>query len=382
MPEARYKRCDPGELMTATTTIHPDSSIVDIAATIEKEEHRFLEEIFLASIESAGVRGRLLLPGLPSQRPSLNAMLMAAYSSGKSTIMQGISEKLINICDDATFPGVVGTITRDGQLLKGAAAMSGGKVLAIDEAQRLSMETVEALKGLVENGRTLRALGYGIEGQLRTYRSKHFSMKPLPTRNGFVVNWQGAMWLMGEYVPPHFRGGWLSRFINLSFSTEKEDIYRLTKGHGMLDLSCAKGTTWGQGCRKEEEFDMPIPNYHESVCDPFMRLIEDHRYFERINNQNYGLIPRMLFNIVRLQAHYMRTGKTADNAATRALKYSDAFMYGAMRGLFTMNQLKAFDSVLNGADTINDLIKTTGLHELTVRRIVNDLVNLGIVVKR
>lgn len=357
----------------------PDSITVDIADKIEKKTYEFLEETCLASIESAGVRGRLLIPDLPPQRPTINLMFMTPFGMGKSTIARDIPSDLIFICDDVTYPGLVGTITQEGQLLPGAVFNAGGKVLAVDEAQRLGPETIEGLKGLVENGHTTRTMGYLIERPPIYKNTRYLTLKPLKTRNGFTLSWRGSLWLMGEHAPPHFKGGWASRFICIELKTEIDDIRRIVKGKGMFDLSRAKGTTWGKGGRKEEDFNMPIPQYHHAICDPYMEMIESHGYFQRIRHQDYGLINRTLMNVVRLAAHYMRVGKSEDNAAARSLKYAEMLLYGAMRGQFTVNTIKVLDSVLVGFDTIAALVEKTGLCEKTIRTIIKDLNGSGMV---
>ncbi len=106
-------------------------------------------------------------------RGNINAMLIMPFGTGKTSSLHknldsASLKKYVRTAYDITFPGLVGTITKDGEIVKGEAMSCGGKLLLIDECNMLSQQAKNAMLSLLEYPHLYsRNLGYNIKKDVK-----------------------------------------------------------------------------------------------------------------------------------------------------------------------------------------------------------------------
>jgi len=221
-------------------------------------------------------------------RGNIHAMLVMPFGSGKTSSFLDIENAVYAY--DITFPGLIGTITKDGEVVESSLMKAGGKVLVIDEFQLLDETTKNAMNSLLEYPHTYsRNLGYRVKVPVKK-RSKYYSIEA--KGNELRVYAKFSCIAGGMYVNKKstISKAWLSRFIPLRFTPTLDYYEKLSKGEKTIKIN-----------PRIVETDFYFPNYldfHKLYWDTFKSL-PIKEYFVKHPDES-GYIVRCLQDIVRL----------------------------------------------------------------------------------
>lgn len=125
----------------------------------------FIEDVLEACIGSARAEPlKLVQKGKirSVEHSQLNVMFLMPPASGKSTFLDTIRDDMVVRILDYSYPAMVGTIKKNGEVIPGYVTMAAGKAMLIDEFHSLPALSYRALLSLLEQQRTHRTLGYNV----------------------------------------------------------------------------------------------------------------------------------------------------------------------------------------------------------------------------
>jgi len=168
-------------------------------------------------------------------RGNIHAMLVMPFGSGKTSSFLDIENAVYAY--DITFPGLIGTISKDGEVVESSLMKAGGKVLIIDEFQLLDEATKNAMNSLLEYPHSYsRNLGYRIKSPVRK-RGKYYSIEA--KGNELRVYAKFSCITGGMYVSKKstIAKAWFSRFIPLRFTPSLGYYEKLSKGEKSIKIN-------------------------------------------------------------------------------------------------------------------------------------------------
>jgi hypothetical protein len=221
-------------------------------------------------------------------RGNIHAMLIMPFGSGKTSSFLDIENAVYAY--DITFPGLIGTITRDGEVVESGLMKAGGRVLIIDEFQLLDEATKNAMNSLLEYPHTYsRNLGYRVKAPVRK-RSKYYSIEAKGNELRVYAKFSciaGGMYISKKST---ISRAWLSRFIPIRFTPTLDYYEKLSRGEKTIKIN-----------PRLTETDFYFPGYldfHKLYWDTFKSLLI-REYFEKHPDES-GYTVRCLQDIVRL----------------------------------------------------------------------------------
>jgi len=225
-------------------------------------------------------------------RANLHVMLVLPFGTGKTSSFLDVKDAVYNY--DVTFPGVIGTINQDGEVVESAVIKAGGKVLIIDEFQRLGDDVKNALNSILEYPHTYaRTLGYKIKTTVNR-RGRYFRIRAKANGNKFEVYSKFSCIAGGMYVSKKstISKAWFSRFIPIRFTPSLEYYERLSRGEKVVKINPTTKDT-----------DFIFRDYLEFNKWYWNKLKQSQYvdYFLRFPNER-GYLVRLLQDLVRLGA--------------------------------------------------------------------------------
>ncbi|MEM5815826.1 MAG: hypothetical protein QXL14_02145 [Candidatus Aenigmatarchaeota archaeon] len=276
-------------------------------------------------------------------RGNIHCLLSLPFGSGKTSSLVKIENG--EIATDLSFPGIVGTINREGQFIEGAVVRSAGKVLIIDEAERLSRDVKLALMSILEYPNVYkRVLGFRLTSNFKK-KTKFCSVIAKQNTNEFYIRSRFSCIASGMFIN---RSGlvdsaWFSRFIVVRFKPTLDYYYDISAGKKSIKVN-----------PKIKEMDFIFEDYlkfHNYFWDKLRKSVHNN-YFER-NPDIRGLTVRVLQDLVRLSAFVEslddRSTISFDTAKFIADRFMDYMIYN-----FTTHNLDEIDHfILNNLGTMS-----------------------------
>lgn len=233
------------------------------------------------------------------ERGNIHTMLILPFGSGKSSIFANLGEdkKLKNyivFAHDLTFPGLIGSINREGEVIKSSVIEAGGKLLIIDEAQRLGQDVREALCALLEKPHTYtRHLGFKLKNDIKIKR-KYYYIFGKRDSNELKIYSKFSCIVSASYmkIRTSIDQAFFSRFIPIRFTPTLEWYEKLTIGEKPIVINPEFKTL-------DFSFEK-YPEFHNYFWEN-LKKHPSHKHFLEHQGE-MGLIPRFLQNLVRLSA--------------------------------------------------------------------------------
>lgn len=266
-------------------------SVKDLLNKSEWSEFDIINFILEASASSArfGIVKEKENNGYYITRANLHAMLVMPFGTGKTSSFIGIKDAVY--ANDISFPGLIGTINKDGEVVESAIMKAGGKILVIDEFQLLSKEVKNALNSILEYPHVYsRTLGYKIRSSVNK-RGKYFYIKAKQNTNKFEVYSKFSCIASGMFFnrKTTIDKALTSRFVLISFNPPFEWYKSLSRGERAIKIN-----------PELREIDFIFEDYLR-FNDLFWKKIEEsayYSYFRDIENER-GYLVRYLQDIVR-----------------------------------------------------------------------------------
>jgi hypothetical protein len=222
-------------------------------------------------------------------RANINALLVSPFGTGKTTNLIKMDEAVA--ANDISFPGMIGTINEDGDFVPGLAIQAAGKVLVIDEFQKMDNMVKNAMNSLLEYPHTYsRNLGYAVR--------KPFNLKRkncrVSVKNGWISVYSkfscisGGMYLNRKSQPQQ---AWASRSIPVIFRPSMAFFEKLTAGEQQIRIN-----------PHHFEGDFQFRGYMEfwkAYWDGLKAMPFVWNYFEK-NPYDRGYSSRMLQDMARI----------------------------------------------------------------------------------
>jgi len=101
----------------------------------------------------------------------LHTMVTMPSGTFKSTVLKSIPEEYRVDIQEYTYPAMVGTIGRKGDVVKGYIMKAAGKCLVVDEFHSLGFKSRKALLSLTEDQKAVRTVGYNAASPHRASKS-------------------------------------------------------------------------------------------------------------------------------------------------------------------------------------------------------------------
>lgn len=236
-------------------------------------------------------------------RANINALLIAPFGSGKSSSVADVSNSVKAI--DVTAPGLIGTISRDGQLNEGAIAEAAGKVLIIDECQKLGIRTKESMNSIMEYPFLMsRKLGFKLMSEYDSGKKNRYYR--LEASNGSIkVYARFSTIAIGTEIKLKMRDekAWASRFMIGRIEANAEHYMNILKGKTSMVISPEEYSG---------NFIMDDETKYFSLVDYYKEQLQDTRYWDLIDgprNQEGGYTIRNFGDMVRLSCWIDSIGK-------------------------------------------------------------------------
>lgn len=225
-------------------------------------------------------------------RANIHAMLILPFGAGKTSSLVEIPNAFY--CYDVSFPGLIGTINKDGEVVESAIMKAGGKVLVIDEFQLLSREVKNALNSILEYPHIYsRTLGYKIRSSV-SRRGKYFYIKAKQNTNKFEVYSKFSCIASGMFVSKRtpVDKAFFSRFIPIRFTPSIDYYEKMSKGEKMLKINPIN-------IECSFVFDDYL-KFHSYFWNKVKNSVSGKYFMERVDET--GWLVRCLQDLVRLSA--------------------------------------------------------------------------------
>lgn len=230
------------------------------------------------------------------ERANLNTFLALPFGAGKTTSLVDCRESIST--NDLSFAGIVGTITKDGEFVKGAALQAAGKVLLIDEANRIQKNVKDAMNNLLEQRSFPRNLGFKIKVPIK----KSGKFYKILVKDGYLDVSSRFSCIASSMITrvKEFHGAgisdiaWMTRFVLIRFVPDMDYYEKLTKGETIFKIE--------QNISRIDEF--PFPRYldaHEMFWNK-MKTMPQIEYFLKYKYEN-GAIGRFHQDLCRMAAY-------------------------------------------------------------------------------
>jgi len=260
---------------------------------------RLVEKLIEASIGSASA-GRLILNegknGKFSTRAQMHLLLLKDFGTGKSSsVAEYLKDRRYVVpLTEFTYPGLVGSIDKNGDFNQGALIEAAGKCLLIDEGQNLSEKARDVMLSLLEEQYYSRSLGFAVRKEIND-GSEFYSVNVKDGSISLAVRFSCIFLGMG--MPRHYNRSylyaWLSRFVPIRMVSGLQDVYKMVRGESLLRISRPKMM------RGDFYFD----DYLDYV-DSHEELVNSLPFKEKLMERNMaGFVARNVTDMARFAAY-------------------------------------------------------------------------------
>jgi len=304
-----------------------------------------------------------------SMRARIHALLISPFGTGKTSQVIQINNASVVSANDITFPGLIGTITKTGEFIIGSCYKAGGKLLVIDEAQRMTKKTKNAMNSLLEPPHTYnRALGYKM---LKPFRKRGKYRWVRGSENDFEIGSKFSCIASSMRIREgtDVEDAWNSRFILIRMKITENYMKKLLSGDIIFDINAI---------RYEGDFTfddyMRYQKYYWNMYDKS----KFKSYFSK-NPNMYGYLSRNSGDIIRLAAFVCasenRSAIQFEDVKMIYDKYWKIMMYNMLMAPLTKEEY----TILNNIDlTESEIAAILGVSQPMISRYIKGLKAKGL----
>jgi len=235
-------------------------------------------------------------------RGVIHSMLVMPFGSGKTSLFVSVKEAIS--AHDISFPGLIGTITKEGELIESEVMKAAGKILIIDEFQKLSIDVRNAMNSILEYPHVYtRTLGYRIRNRV-VKRGKYYRVVAKRDSNMFEIYSRFSCIAGGMYVNTRktISKAWFSRFIPIRMHPSVDWYEKLSRGEKIIFIN-----------PKLRELKFEFNNYLDfhSIYWDLIKSSDILKYFSA-RPEERGYLVRCLQDLVRLSAFVASLDNSAE----------------------------------------------------------------------
>lgn len=288
-------------------------------------------------------------------RAQVNVIMTVPPAGGKTT---GTDDDIKNIvpCGDMSIPGLLGTVSKNGGYVPGAASLAAGKVLWLDEYQGASKFLFRKLLNLLETGKAQRSLGFPLTANIAG-RSKYGKVIGIKGTGHFEVESRFSCLMTGTVKPSvqqrdymQMGGGgmkaWmdaimlLERFMHVDMRLERKDFYGVISGDRIFDVR-----DYSQYYTEQQKMPdyMELVKWHRELVES-----EPFRFLSALPDDAGGFLSRNCQDMARILAF----GRVLEEKTGGAAKHGQGGF--AARGKLEHYVYQALYSVVVGSLTFSE----------------------------
>jgi len=281
-----------------------------------------------------------------------HTLVSIPFGMGKSQLARRIPNS--HYTSKFTLASMIGTITKDGEVIESALKNAANKVLTGDEAHRMSPSALDSLLNLLESGKDNRSLGYKAKTKIKIGTEKSgFMLSTTKTLNSIDIFARFSCILFAERIPSFMYGALLSRFASVLVKTSIDDAFLFIKGESIL------GQINQQTEYKKYKADQKIPKEeYLYFTNKYEDIIRKNKV--QFKKDTHGYITRVAMNIIKLSAHFARVqnnGKITKEHIDTALDYTLPILKAIQAIQLTPMQLTILHMLTKGKMSQSEISK-------------------------
>lgn len=310
---------------------------------MENEEEKLIGTFISASVESAPQMPFIIKHRNGSEHQiisQLHNLFVFPFGAGKSVLAKKIPNSLLSLSH--TEPAIVGSISKEGTIVKSDLVNAAKMVYVMDEAHRLNKNGMDAMLSLLEDGYYDRSLGFALRAPIKegNYKKDGWEVTSARSLNNIGLRVRFSCIGFCERITRPMQGAFLSRFAVFNVVMTDEDIFKLMRGEGVLKAGKVK--------TKYKVFKVPVMfNCYDDFVDEYEKLIMDKKFNKLFNMQEKGYLARIGGNLAKLTAHFCRLdGKTEVEPKhyQRAMRFAPLMVRSLKETNLTPSMYNVYDS--------------------------------------
>lgn len=308
-------------------------------------------------------------------RPQIHTLIISPFGSGKSSIFRDL-EKRVEAgyrLTEYTLPGLIGTIKPSGLVTKGFALKCAGKVLIIDEFQKLQIQAKDALLSILEEQFYRRNLGFEVNPPYRDKGEYHEvncegNMFDVSVRLSAVI---GTMYYRRDRIEDL---ALLSRCYPIAITFTSDDALKLYLGEYNIDFTGVK-----ENIDKYKHAEVLLhEKERQRIAERYKTLIKDYDVLA-------GFVTRSMWDITRIAAILSIADgsyEITSEAVEDAMKYAPYELSGYARAQLNQTEMRVYSYILQKKTvTVMQTSKDLDISESQVKEAMRNLMMLKLVEK-
>jgi len=229
----------------------------------------------------------------------LHSLFVFPFASGKSVLAEKVPNSKLSLSH--TEPAIVGTISKDGDIVKSDLINAANRVYCMDEAHRLNKKAMDAMLSLLESGYYNRSLGYAMKTPVKQgdYKKAGWEVSTEESLNSVALKVRFSCIGFCERVTKGMEGAFLSRFAIFNVVLTDDDIFNLMRGEGILKAGNVKS--------KYKIYKKPVIfDCYDDFVDEYQKLIMEKKLNLIFPSFEKGYLARIGAHLAKLSVYFAR----------------------------------------------------------------------------
>jgi len=343
-----------------------------------------IKEVLRASASSAQAPNLRLMQknGYFDTRAQIHVMLILPFGAGKTTGIVKLPASRFHLLTEYTAPGMLGTILKDGRYSVGEIVKAAGKCVGLDEFQKYSWKSKEALLNLLEQQFYVRNLGYPSTSAIKQKR-KFYSIELKQGDNTMRIFSRFSCIATGMFKPnirmnalddkrittgKIAEWAFMSRFIPVSLKLDLESMYKVISGNPVFTIN-----------RVDNYSETPVFDDYLKLVEQHMKIAKDLPFIDVFGPDKYGIITRNCLDIARLSAYDSRNSGSVENW-DKWLNFVPFFAYNSVFSTLTNNEYLVLNSAVFENLGDSEIAQKMGFSRAYISKVLSRLRGLGLLI--
>jgi len=325
--------------------------------------------------------------GLFKLRAQVHIIMTMPPGAGKTS---GMMDDMRNVVPggDMSGPGLLGTINgKSGDFVPGACTLAAGKVLWLDEYQRMHSKVREKLLSLIETSHTERSLGFNLTDSI--HRKTKYGYVQGKKGTGHIEICSRFSCMLTGTIKPQVRqenymmqgaGGekawmdaimFLQRFVHVNMALDEADFYKVISGERMFNVK-----DYSQYYIEPIIMDdyLDIVKWHQELTSG-----EDFRFLDVLPMSAKAFKTRNCLDVVRMEAmrrsQIATLGKSGLPSWENTKKHIAYALFNVLANSLTFSEYTVFMNMISDEPkTQEQVARTIGISQQAVSKIEKKLI--------
>jgi hypothetical protein len=330
-----------------------------------------IEDVLEACISSARAEPIRLRQGKKyyETHAQLHVMMNMPLGSDKSSMVEAIDNKKKYIYEstDYTFPGIIGSISKNGMFKKGGVVLSAGKCLWIDEHHSLNNSSRRGLLKMLEQQRYGRDLGYDLVTNIKEKR-KFYEINAYGGH--FEIRSRFSCLITGVFAPRKRIDdkAWLTRFMPIVFDITPDDAYEMSMGKRPFNIRVNP--------YKETPVFEDYEKFWEVHKETFKVLAKNNPRLGAFLGANPAFLRRDILHFCRLFSWQSR-GNSIVEDWEKYVPYIPLFLYNYATNSLTLTEFQVLKD-LKGGLSVREIAIKRACSSSNISNILNKIRGIGL----